>query len=73
MKEQGIGEFSTRENHSDFMTDKLVILFPENLLEYCEYFDQVKEVEYHNMFMIFTSPNFRHYAHSEQHLKTRFC
>jgi hypothetical protein len=45
MKEQGIGEFSTRENHSDFMTDKLVILFPENLLEYCEYFDQVKEVE----------------------------
>lgn len=43
MKNQGIGEFSTRDNQSDFITDKLVIIFPDNLLEYCDKFEDVQK------------------------------
>ncbi len=45
MKNQGIGEFSTRDNQSDFITDKLVIIFPDNLLEYCDKFEDVQKVK----------------------------
>ena len=44
IQDQKIGRFSQMGNLSDFMTDKLVILFPENLIKFCQDFQLLREV-----------------------------
>ena len=44
IKDQKIGRFSELGNVSDFMTDKFVILFPENLIKFCQDFERLREV-----------------------------